>query len=61
MWIEWFNFYQYKINQYNNLNVKLSNSQLSKLKSAVKSKTEIVLKLSLSEIGNYNDETNFPH
>ena len=49
------------MNQYNNLNVKLSNSQLSKLKSAVKSKTEIVLKLSLSEIGNYNDETNFPH
>ena len=33
---EWFNFYQYKLTQYNSLNVKLSNSQLNKLKSAVK-------------------------
>ena len=47
--------------QYNGLNVKLSNSQLNKLKSAIKSKTEIVLRLSSYMIGNSNDETNFPH
>ena len=32
--------------QYNSLNVKLSNSQLDKLKSAIKIKTEVVLRLS---------------
>ena len=47
--------------QYNGLNVKLSNSQLNKLKSAIKSKTEIVLRLSSYMIGNSNDQTNFPH
>ena len=31
-----------KITQYNSLNVKLSNSQLNKFKSAIKNKTEIV-------------------
>ena len=47
--------------QYNSLNVKLSNSQLNKLKSAIKNKTEIVLRLSSNMIGNSNNETNFPH
>ena len=32
--------------QYNNLNVKLSNSQWNKLKAAIKNKTEVVLRLS---------------
>ena len=32
--------------QYNTLNVKLSNSQLNKLKSAIKSRTELTLNLS---------------
>ena len=32
--------------QYNSWNVKLSNSQLNKLKSVIKNKTEIVLRLS---------------
>ena len=45
--------------QYNSLNVKLSNSQLNKLKSAIKNETEVVLRLSLKMIG--NNETNFPH
>ena len=45
--------------QYNSLNIKLSNSQLNKLKSAIKSKTKVVLRLSLSMIG--DDEINFPH
>ena len=47
--------------QYNSLNVKLSNSQLNKLKFAIKNETEVVLRLSLNMIGNSNDETNFPH
>ena len=47
--------------QYNSLNVKLSNSQLNKLKLAIKNKTEAVLRLSSNMIGNPNDETNFPH
>ena len=47
--------------QYNSLNVKLSNSQLNKLKSAIKSKTDIVLRLSSNMVGNSGDNTNFPH
>ena len=31
--------------QYNSLNVKLSNSQLNKFKSAIKNETEVVLRL----------------
>ena len=45
--------------QYNSLNVKLSNSQLNKLKSATKNKTEVVLRLSSNMIG--DDKTTFPH
>ena len=44
---------------YNSLNVKLSNSQLNKLKSAIKNESEAVLRLSLNMIG--DDENNFPH
>ena len=47
--------------QYNTLNVKLSNSQLNKLKSAIKNETDAVLRLSSNMIGNTDDETNFPH
>ena len=43
------------------MNVKLSNSQLSKLKSAIKNETDVVLRLSSNMIGNSNDNTNFPH
>ena len=35
-----------KLTQYNTLNVKLSNSQLNKLKSAMKNGTEVTLNLS---------------
>ena len=38
--------------QYNSLNVKLSNSQLNKLKSAIKNETDIVLRRSSNMIGN---------
>ena len=47
--------------EYNSLNVKLSNSQLNKLKSAIKNETDIVLRLSSNMIGDSNDESNFPH
>ena len=45
--------------QYNRLNVKLSNSQLNRFKSAIKNKSEAVLRLSSNMIG--DNETNFPH
>ena len=45
--------------QYNSLNVMLSNSQLNKLKSAIKNETGVVLKLSLNMVG--DDDTNFHH
>ena len=47
--------------QYNTLNVKLSNSQLNKLKSAIKHGTELTLNLSSNLIENSNDEINFPY
>ena len=43
------------------MNVKLSNSQLNKLKSAIKNKSDVVLRLSSNMIGNSKDETNFLH
>ena len=46
--------------KYNSVNVKLSNSQLSKLKSAIKNKTDVV-RLSSNMTGNSNDNTNFPY
>ena len=47
--------------QYNTLNVKLSNSQLNKLKSGIKKDNEITLKLSSNFIGDSNNEKNFVH
>ena len=47
--------------QYNALNVKLSNSQLNKLKFGVDIGTEVTLNLSSNLTGNSNDETNFPN
>ena len=44
---------------YNNLNVKLSNSQLNKVNSAIKNENEVVLRLSSNMIG--DNEINFPH
>ena len=42
------------------MNVKLSNSQLNKLKSTIKNGTDVVLRLSSNMIDNSKDETNFP-
>ena len=47
--------------QYNSVNVKLSNSQVSKLKSAIKNAAEVTLKLSSNRIDDSNDVTNFQH
>ena len=47
--------------QYNSLNVKLSNSKLNKLKSAIKNETDVILRLSSNMIDNSGDEANFPH
>ena len=47
--------------QNNSLNVKLSNSQLNKLKSSIKNETDVVLRISSNMVGNSNDNTNFPH
>ena len=45
--------------QYNSLNVKVSNSQLNKLKSAIKNENKVVLRLSSNMIG--VNKTSFPH
>ena len=47
--------------QYNSLNVKLSNSQLNKLKSSIINENDVVLRISSSMVGNSNGNTNFPH
>ena len=49
------------MNQYNSLNENLSNSQLNKLKSEIKSEIVIILRLSSNMIGSSNDENNFLH
>ena len=47
--------------QYNSLNVRLSNSQLNKLKSSIKNETDVVLRISSNMVGNSNDNNNFHH
>ena len=47
--------------QYNTLNVKLSNSQLNKLKSAIKNGTKVTLNLASNIIGNSHDKNNILH
>ena len=47
--------------QCNRLKVKLSDSQLDKLKSAIKNEIKVVLRLSPNMKGDSNDEASFPH
>ena len=49
------------MSQYNTLNVKLSNSQINKLKLGIKNGTEVTLKISSNVVGDSNDQSNFPH
>ena len=46
--------------QYNSLNVKLLNSQLNKLSSAIKNGTEVALRVSSNMFGFFDDKINFP-
>ena len=45
----------------NRANVELSNSQLNKLKSAIKNENDVVIRLFPNMIGDSNDKTNFRH
>ena len=47
--------------QYSSVNVKLSNSQLNKLKSSIKNENDELIRLSPRMIGDSNDKGNFPH
>ena len=47
------------MNEYDTLNVTLSNSQLNKLKSGIKNDTQITLNLSSNALGESDNETNF--
>ena len=47
--------------QYNRVTVKLSTSQLNKLKSAIQNENDVVIRLSPNMIGDSNDKGNFPH
>ena len=47
--------------QYNMLNVKLSNSQLNKLKFAIKNGSKVTLNISLNVVGDSNNGNDFPH
>ena len=47
--------------EYNSLNVRLSDAQLNKLKSAIKNETNVTLRISSNMAGNSNNTTNFPH
>ena len=48
------------MSRYNTLNVKLSNSELNKLKSGIKNGTKITLNLSSIMPDNSYDDTSFP-
>ena len=47
--------------RYNTLKIKLSNSQINKLKSVIKNGTEVTLKLSSNVAGDSKNDNNFPH
>ena len=47
--------------RYNTLNVKLTNSQLNKLKSGIKNGTDVTLELSSNVACDSNDENHFLH
>ena len=47
--------------QHNTINVKLSNPQINKLKSAMKNGTKATSNLSSNVARDFNEENNFPH
>ena len=48
-------FFNKNMTKFNTVNVKLSNSQLNKLKSAIKNKAKTILRLSTNTIGESNE------
>ena len=54
-------WYQYKMTQHSTLNVRLSKSQLRRLKSGVKHGDKVTLNLSSYGVDDSNDDTNFLH
>ena len=52
---------QYKLTQYNTIDIKSSNLQLNKFKWGIKSGAEVTLNLSSNVIGDSNDETIVSH
>ena len=52
---------QYKMTQYNTIDIKSSNLQLNKFKWGIKSGAEVTLNLSSNVIGDSNDETIVSH
>ena len=50
-----------KLLNYDTLNVKLSYLQLNKLKSWIKNVTQVTLNLPSNAVGEWNDDSNFPH
>ena len=49
------------MNEYDILNIKVSNSQPNKLKFGIKNSNEVTLKLSSNVVGDSNNENNFSH
>ena len=47
--------------QYDNLNVKLYNSQINKLTSGIKNGTELTMNFLSNVTDNSNEKTYFPH
>ena len=47
--------------QYNTLNVRLSNSQLKKLKSGIENGSEVTLNLSSNVLSYSNHQSSFPY
>ena len=47
--------------KYNTSNLKLSNSQLNKLKSGIRNGTEVTFNVSSNVIGSSTDGASFPH
>ena len=50
-----------KLLNYDTLNVKLSYLQLNELKSWIKNVTQVTLNLPSNAVGEWNDDSNFPH
>ena len=47
--------------QYNTLNVKLPNSQVTKSKSGIKNGTQVTINIPWNIVGESNADANFPH